>query len=310
MQKKIMLAVDDSIHSKNAIKYAVKISSVVKNLSYTLFHVQPGISQFLLEDAQYNIKTKVKVKKIIDKNTEHSEQLLEKHKKRMVRMGIDEEHIEIATIPRSLGLAKDTLEFVQKGLYDAVVVGRRGLTRTQQAFIGSVTSKLVEHCKTIPVWVVDGEIKSNRIMLAVDGSESAFQAVDHLSFMIGENPEIKITLFHVMPRLTDYCEISFDQKEADNLQEFISQGDKKCINNFYAHAKKSFKDYGIKDDQIEIKAVERTMNIGKAIVDEAKNGNYGTVVIGRRGTNKAFFMGSVSKYVLDKTSDKTIWLVS
>ena len=52
------------------------------------------------------------------------------------------------------------------------------------------------------------------------------------------------------------------------------------------------------------------MNVGKAIVDEAKKGNYGTVVIGRRGVSKAFFMGSVSRYVLDRTRNRALWLVS
>ena len=47
-----------------------------------------------------------------------------------------------------------------------------------------------------------------------------------------------------------------------------------------------------------------------AIVDEAKKENYGTVVIGRRGASKAFFMGSVSRYVLDRFSNRALWLVS
>ena len=55
---------------------------------------------------------------------------------------------------------------------------------------------------------------------------------------------------------------------------------------------------------------KRAVNVGKAILDEAKKGNYGTVVIGRRGASKAFFMGSVSRYVLDRISNRALWLVS
>jgi len=51
MKKKILLAVDDSIHSADAIKYAVRMSLPVKDVSYTLFHVQPTISQYLLDKA-------------------------------------------------------------------------------------------------------------------------------------------------------------------------------------------------------------------------------------------------------------------
>ena len=52
MDKKILLAVDDSLHSKEAVKYAVAISSTVKDLHYVLFHVQPVISHYLLDEAQ------------------------------------------------------------------------------------------------------------------------------------------------------------------------------------------------------------------------------------------------------------------
>jgi hypothetical protein len=46
MVKKILLAVDDSIHSRHAVQYAVRMSSVVKDVTWTLFHVQPTIVIF------------------------------------------------------------------------------------------------------------------------------------------------------------------------------------------------------------------------------------------------------------------------
>ena len=90
----------------------------------------------------------------------------------------------------------------------------------------------------------------------------------------------------------------------------ISQGDKRCIDRFYAHAQKIFREAGIQENQIEVKVSKRAVNVGKAIVREAKEGNYGTVVIGRRGTGKAFYIGCVSRYVLHRISNRTLWLVS
>ena len=63
MEKKILLAVNDSIHSRHAIQYAARMSSVVKGLTYTLFHVQPTISQFLLDEAKTDVKTRNELKK-------------------------------------------------------------------------------------------------------------------------------------------------------------------------------------------------------------------------------------------------------
>jgi len=311
VEKKILLAVDDSVHSRHAVEYAVRISSVVKDFTWTLFHVQPSISQFLLDEAKTDLKARAELNKITRENARVAQGILEKYKAQMVRMGIADKRIAVATRPKSLGLVKDILDHAEQGLYDAIVVGRRGLSRVQKAFMGSVTAKLVEHSRLIPVWLVDDNVTSTRIMVAVDGSESSLRAVDHLSFMVGENPKIKITLFHVIPRLKDYCAIRFDDKEAgEGIDQVIAKGDKRCIDHFYAHARSKFEKAGIKENQVEIKVTKCAVNVGKAIVDEAKQGDYGTVVIGRRGTSKAFFTGSVARYVLDRTSNRVLWLVS
>ena len=46
MEKKIMIAVDDSRHSKNAVRYAAGVYEVLKDMKFTLMHVQPTISQY------------------------------------------------------------------------------------------------------------------------------------------------------------------------------------------------------------------------------------------------------------------------
>jgi len=246
---------------------------------------------------------------VIRKNAEFARSILDKHKTQMVGMGIAEECIETATQKKVTGIARDILDCAQQGLYDAVLVGRRGLSRIQKTFMGSTTAKLVEHSSVIPVWVVDGDVTSMKVMLAVDGSEASLRAVDHLGFLVGGNDKIKLTLFHVTPTLRDYCVIDFDEKESD-VGEIIARGAKQCIDHFYTHAQRKFQEAGIQENQIELKVVKRTIDIGKAILDHARNGDYGTVVIGRRGVNEAFFMGSVSKYVLDRMSGRALWVVS
>ncbi len=309
MEKKILLAVDDSIHSKYAVRYAVRISSVVKELAYTLFHVQPTISQFLLDESKTDIRARQELKEVIQRNGENAHRILEQHKIEMIRMGIPEASVETTTSPKILGLAKDILNCSEQGLYDAIVVGRTGFSSVQKAFMGSVSANLVAHSGLVPVWVVDGNVTSTKIMVAVDGSEGSLAAVDHLCFMVGNNPDIAIVLFHVVPKLGDYCGINF-MDEADTFKEVIVRGARQCLERFYLCAKKRFEEAGLQDNQIEIKVTERIANVGKAIVTEAKKGDYGTVVVGRRGISSAFFMGSVSRYVMDKISNRTVWLVN
>ena len=309
MKRKILLAVDDSIYSKYAIVYAAQMASITSRLNYTLFHVQPSVSQYLLDEAKTDFKAKAELKSIMQKNHERALLCLNNYKEQMVRMGIKEDKIDIIAQPKMLGMARDILEHAQKGLYDAICIGRRGLTRLQATFSGSITKKLLQHSQFIPVWVVDGEVKSKKLMAAIDGSESSLRAVDHLCFMLMDNPEIDITIFHVAAKFGDYCEINFNETDAE-LEKLVIEGDKKCVQSFYNHALKKFKDSGINENRILIKEVKPRMNIGKAIITELAKGNYGTVVIGRRGISRSFFMGKVSEYVIEKIENRALWLVS
>ncbi|MCF8081318.1 MAG: universal stress protein [Desulfobacterales bacterium] len=308
MKRKILVAVDDSFHSKHCIRYLVSIAGVLPSLNFTLVHIQPSISQFLLDDAKRSMKAKVELKKIQRRNREAAEELLTGIQTQMAKSGIDAGRIQTQTLAKNLGVAKDIIELAQEGRYDAIAAGRRGLTGMQELFLGSLTAKLVEHSAVIPVWIIDGEVPNPRILLAVDGSESAFRALDHVCFMIGDHPETRLTLFHVVPRLGDYCSIDFSQPDLE-MESFIVEGDKRCLADFYAHAMKTCRSAGIEKERIEVKESKRKVGVGKTIVEEARKGGYGTVVIGRRGSGRAFFMGSVSRYVLGKSSNRAVWLI-
>ena len=309
MSKKFLIAVDDSIHSKNAIKYACNISASLKEANFSLFHVQPMISQYLLDEAKKDSASKTELKSIMKKNTEAGESLLQNYKEQMIRQGVAEPYIDTITLPRQLGLAKDILKYSSSDTYNAIIIGRRGLSGLQETIMGSVSANVVEHSKSTPVWLIDGEVVSQEIMFAADGSENSLKALDHLALMMGGNPEARILFFHVQPKISDYCPIDFEITDTDQLPDMIVQGDKKCIDQFYAHAHKKLKDAGFDDNQIEVKVSDTLLNPGKAIIEEAKKGDYGTIVIGRRGINKSFFTGSVSRYVINQLSDKALWIV-
>ena len=77
MEKKILVAVEESVYARKAVEYAVKMGSVIKDLHYILFNVQPTISDYLLHDTNINRKARSALKDVIDKNQEESKNLLE-----------------------------------------------------------------------------------------------------------------------------------------------------------------------------------------------------------------------------------------
>ncbi len=309
MEKKVLMAVDDSIYSNQSLRYATHILSGSKDVTFTLFHGQPMISQYLLDEARTDPKANASLKKVIKKNTAEAHMLLKKQKERMITMGVPNKRIEVVAQPRMIGRSKDILEYARKGIYDAIVVGRRGLSRIQKTFMGSTSADLLENADVIPVWMVDGDVTSQRILVAVDGSESSYRALDHVKFMLSENPEIKYSLFHVSPDAEDIDAISLGKDDPD-IQDMVAKGSERLIRKFFSDAEQQLKNADIAAGRIEIKTTKRKARVGKMILEEAKKGNYGTVVVGRRGADRAHFFGSVSRYVTQRITDRALWLVS
>ena len=146
-------------------------------------------------------------------------------------------------------------------------------------------------------------------MVAVDGSESSLRVVDHISFMLSGNPEMRLTFLHVAGKARDYCEVNFNEEPSAALEEIVAKGDKDCIDQFYAHALQKLKNSGVSQDRLDLTTIQGGGNTGKAILNAANKGKCSTLVIGRTGSERAFFMGRVSRYILSRASDRAVWLV-
>ena len=213
MAKKIMIAVDDSRHSKNAVRYIARLSGRIEDLAVVLFTVQPMISQFLVDEARKKVASQKELKAVMEKNAATAMDLLESYRKAMVEQGVDSSRIQLVTHPRKLDIAKDTIEYAQEGRFDALVIGRRGISGLQELFMGSVSSNIAQNSNVIPVWIVGGDITPARFLVAVDGSDYSLRAIDHLAFTMSA-ADVSLTFLHVRPKLKDYCAIDFEAAKA------------------------------------------------------------------------------------------------
>jgi nucleotide-binding universal stress UspA family protein len=304
MQKHIVIAVDNSVHSKASVHYAAALSQKIGTLDVMLVHIEPILSDYLHEARNLSAMRVLK-----EKNRAKAMELLTSFKDTMVRKGMPEGRIQLKTLSRKRGIAEDLLTFAQEGQYDAILTGRRGVSYLKNLMMGSVTANLLTHSKIVPIWVVDGETASQKFLVAVDGSENALRTVDHLSFMLGGVPGVEIVFFHVKPRLKDYCEINFDDHPPSDIEQIFMDTQQKCIDEFYGKAIALLDNAGFQKEQIQFKVVNNNLLVGKAILDEAQNGGYGTIIIGRHGLAKTVFSGSVSRYVVNKATNCALWVV-
>ena len=309
MEKKILIAVDNSRHSKNAAIYTVKMSSTIKKLSYVLFHVEPMISLFLTDEAQQSAAARRELEKIRQKNHHAAMELLEGYKAEMVKRGIDPGHVETRSVPRKLGVVIDILSEAREKQYAAIVVARRGISHLEGLVMGSVSAKLVEHSSSTPVWVVDGRVRAANILVAMDGSEHCLRALEYVISVTHDNPDARFTIYHVMRKDRDYAGLEFEIPTSPDLEKILAGTNRHFIDEFHERAEKMLAESGISRDRIEVRVAERRRNPGTAILEKIKSGGFGTIVMGRSGMSRSFFMGSVSNYVTRRAADCAVWLV-
>jgi nucleotide-binding universal stress UspA family protein len=309
MGKRLLIAVDDTDSAQRAVRYIGYMAGTVKNLHCVLLHIQPAVSQFVRDAARSDPETREELDRLKSANAYASEALLERYQGMLHERGVTVDRIVTVSRPRKAGVAKTILDFSHENRLNAIVAGRRRLSPLKKTFLGSVSADLVEHSTFLPIWIVGSEPPNNRILVPVDGSESALRAVDHLGHMFRGHPDVQFQFFHVIPRMVESCPIDFGSG-LERLERVGRRGAHHCIDNFYAKAVRLLEDAGLREQQIDIKVSERMINPGKGIVSEINRGDYRTVVIGRRGMNQSFFAGSVSRYLLGKTDQVTLWLVT
>jgi nucleotide-binding universal stress UspA family protein len=308
MKKRILVAVGDCIYSEHAVRYVARISSAAKDLTYTLFNVQPMVPRIFGAAAEKDPVVKAEVDQLISQNTKAARRTVERLKDLVVREGIAEKCVEVVTEPVQAGISKDIIDRAEQGGFDAIVLARRGLTPSRDFFIGTIAAKVIEHAFKIPVWVAAEEEISMNLMLAVDGSDHSLRVVDHVIQMVGARPDLKLTLFHVLPHLRHYYSIDFEIGNP-RLHEILQREDKRRMEDFYTKARERFKAAGLKMSQIEIKTSSQSYDISTGILGEARTGRYGTVVVGRRGESEAFFTGRIAIRLVQKITDQTLWVV-
>jgi len=75
-------------------------------------------------------------------------------KGKLVLAGFDENRIEEKIITGVYSRAGAIVEAAEAGDYGAIVVGRKGLSRVQEFFMGQVSMKVIHEGKKFTVWMV------------------------------------------------------------------------------------------------------------------------------------------------------------
>lgn len=307
LTKMIVVAVDGSENALKSLDYLSLLYGPKHNLEVALLYVLPTLPQILIVDEDR--KTKLKLLDIEKKSIQMAERILAEAKDNLLKQGFKEERIKAVQRKKQIGIARDICNFAEAKQADAVLITTRGRSRLEAFFAGEISSKVLEYCRVCPVWIVDGTVKSKRVLIAVDSSENALRAVDHASFMLS-GTDCEVTLFHSKRHLRRFVPQEVIQA-APELEELWKNKAGEEIAPYMKKAKEMLLEAGLSEAQINTKVVDGSRSAASDILKEARSIGCGTIVLGRRGRSgmKEFFMGSITSKVLQDCAGMAVWVI-
>ena len=171
-----------------------------------------------------------------------------------------------------------------------------------------------------PTTIHPGKALLSKILIAVDGSEHSARALHYVGTLLRDTRDVQVTLFHVlkpMPRELLEHGGSEDPAEEVRLAKKLQEDQENWVRSEsrFEHpilltALELFGKTGFPLDRVTLKFGHED-DIAHTILDEARTGGYGTIVVSRHGSNgmKRFFGGDITDQLLRDASGYTVWIV-
>lgn len=296
-QDKLLVALDGSDFTFETVTYISKMASF-KQKHLVLFTVFMGIpSRYwdLQQEAVFRSRVS-EVRSWEAQRKKEAKTYMNNAKERLLDSGFSETALDILIRPMERGISRDLIAEAEKG-YAALVVGKRGRGGVQGVVLGSVATKLLQKVSSIPLVLVGRNVRPGRVLIAFDGSEGCMRAVACVADMLMDSG-VHINLTHVVRLQEDENGFIAD------AEHMISDAFEKAIDHLVSagHDRK----------RISTQIVTGARSRSEALVKEADQGGYGTIVLGRRGLSRIseFLMGAVSSKVVQLARGHAVWVVN
>lgn len=306
--RKILLAVDGSQQAFNAVHYTSKMFPP-KQTEINLLYIHTKVPEPFM-DLRENSTICVNDTDLnnwdnqVKKNIFAFMEIAHQH---FIKEGFKSDAVTISIQDKKVGVARDILYESRKD-YDVLVVGRTGGSRFKYFILGSTTNKLAGKVLHIPMVIVGGSPKPQKLFVGFDGSENIMNGMARLASLI-DSPKCDVRLCHVLRMLNLH---HVEHKPFPPMAEkvWLDENTKQLMPSFEA-AKRLWVDAGVAPDNVMVQILDEPYSRSGRLVKEAGILEYGSIVVGRRGLNevKEFLLGRVSTKVLHLANKSAVWLV-
>jgi nucleotide-binding universal stress UspA family protein len=147
--KNILIAVDESENSRRAVSYVAQFLGGIEGFKVIILHVIP-----IPEDDFFPNSTERE--KWLSQHRGKVDAMLGGYRQILIRAGFHPSDVSVrCPIRYCPSMAECILAERDETEYDTIVVGRHGLSRSEEFIFGSISSKIVNHARNCTIWVVE-----------------------------------------------------------------------------------------------------------------------------------------------------------
>lgn len=179
MNKHLLVTISNESSAFYGVRFVMSFFTNKKDIKITLFYVEQSTKEL--------------------NKTKDAEPLesLKLATELLTGAGFPSSNIETKVAERRFGIVKDIVQEGHRGLYDAVVLGRRGYLAFEGILGTSTSREILDARIDFPVWICKRSSSLRRhIIVATDGSEASLRIADHVGFMIADEDHT-VTVCHV-----------------------------------------------------------------------------------------------------------------
>ena len=314
--QKILLGVDGSESAMQAVKATGTLIKHKKNSNITLFYGAPDPHLSSLTQLLRLTPTAVEEYRKVLSLQEH--RVLERAKEVLLGSGFEADRVTIRGEGKCHDPASRMLQLATSEGFEVIALARSSSHRLKRALMGSVTSRLIHLADEKAVWVIDPPIASLNILVALVGAPISRRAMEHVIRYFAHLKGSRFTFFHVVPPLPpeywDNTRILTEQESkereiqiaqwtkeyADRVREIADEGKEKLLKK------------GVHEENVTFKAQPVDVGMARDILTELVRGNYGILVVGRKGSRETspFRLGSKTNKLLHNAQDCMICLIN
>ncbi|MCG6981673.1 MAG: universal stress protein [Deltaproteobacteria bacterium] len=316
IEQKILLGVDGSEAAMQAVTAAGTLMQFRNSSRITLFYGAPDPHLSSLTKLLRLTPAAVEEYRRVLSLQEH--RVLERAEKVLLDMGYEAERVTIRGEGKCHDPAGRMLQLATSEGFEVIALARSSAPRLKRVLMGSVTSRLIHLADEKALWVIDPPIASPNVLVALVGAPISRRVTEHVIRYFSHLTESKFTFFHVVPPLPpqywDNTRILTEQEQKE-LELHIARWTKEYadrVRKIADEGKERLVKAGVHEENVTFKAQAVHVGMARDILAELVRGNYGILVVGRKGSREAspFRLGSKTNKLLDNARDCMICLIN